>query len=128
MAITVGEFISPVGMIDRKIMFPDDTGDEFDARMDAYLQDATARGAGNVLAERAWFYYRAFMDVHLRLVSIPHSASLDEGGSYTYLITQIQLMKDRAEAFKKEFDGLLVVVTKTPVYYGSTSMNTTFSP
>lgn len=77
---------------------------------------AITAGAVQDKAARNWAYYRAKTDVYYRLLSAPSSASLNDQGSASYLLTQIEHWKTEADAHLAAFEDAIPVVT--PVLAG----------
>lgn len=122
------EVLSPVGDIEQAVMFPADSAEAFAARIAGYITDAESKTA-NVAAQKQWVYYRAFNAVHLRIAALPNSASMEEGGSYSYLLSQVNIYRTRATEYLAEFNKLIApVVAKTVYYPTSGAVSSQFTP
>lgn len=115
MAITGQDLLSPAGEVEG-VLFPGEDSASITSRLDGYVQDAYERiqvAAPEMAAvdqDRAaadWAYYRVYTAVHLRLSAEPASASLDDQGSRSYLMTQIQNFRHLANAKLAEFNHRL---------------------
>ncbi len=109
----MADLLSPVGRIDPAVHFPGETTRQVEARVQAYLTDATTRTAAFTdettgdEARTAWAYYRAYDAVYQRMVSLPSSVAFTDEGSGSYLVTQMQLIKDERDAAFEEYEELV---------------------
>lgn len=128
MAVTTENIVSPLGEIEHESMFPDDDDEEFDARISGYITDGYTRTSIDS-AVTAWAHYRALNAVYLRLSAEPGRGDLDEGGSFSYLLTQMHNFRDRAQEFKAQFDATIKAsIVVGPVYIpGTTAVGTDIS-
>lgn len=108
MAITVADVESPAGELDRLVLFPDELEPAWDARIEGYIGDAESRSVDDDFVFH-WVHYRAYHAKYVLMTSSPSTASLPEGGSYQFLVTQIQNMLDLANRHKADAEALLPV-------------------
>lgn len=123
--VTIADVSTPTGELDRALLFPSLTQAQFEEKIDGWIADAIARvPTASDAAIIAWVYHRAFSAVHVRLAATPHRADLEEGGSYSYLQSQIKAFKDLADYWDEQWDLLITVVgteTTQPALTGSVS-------
>ncbi len=109
----MADLLSPVGRIDPAVHFPGETTRQVEARVQAYLTDATTRTAAFTdettgdEARTAWAYYRAYYAVHQRISNLPSSVAFTDEGSSSYLVAQMQMIKDERDAAWDEFTELV---------------------
>ena len=115
MAITGADLIAPGGEVEAAL-FPGEDNAAITARLDGYVVDAYARinaaapGMAEAEKDRAaedWAYHRAFTAVFLRLSAEPARAELEDQGSRSYLVSQIQSFKTQAQEKLQEFNRRL---------------------
>lgn len=121
---------SPMGELDRAVLFPDSTQTEFEARLSGYIADAVGRASNaSDEAQTAWVYHRAYHAAYLQRVASPHRVDLEEGGSYSYLVSQIQGLKNLADQWETRFNELIVVMpTFTIEMVGGGTVENVFVP
>lgn len=115
MAITGQDLISPAGEVE-EALFPGEDSASITARLDGYVTDAYQRinvaapdmaEADKDRAAEDWAYHRAYTAVYIRLSAEPAQASLDDQGSRSYLISQIQNFRNMAQDRLQAFHGRL---------------------
>lgn len=118
MAITGQDLISPAGEVE-EALFPGEDSASITARLDAYVTEAYQRinaaapGMEEEDKDRAaedWAYHRVYTAVYLRLSAEPAQASLDDQGSRSYLISQIQNFRNMAHDRLQAFHGRMETV------------------
>lgn len=119
--VTPEQLLDPVGEIDASIMFPDVDPALIERKIQGFIDDGMTRSSDDAVV-RAWAYYRAFNAVHLRMAAQPTRAELPEGGSYSYLLTQINVMRDRAAEYLAEYNTLIENAVVTRTYPATTSV------
>ncbi len=113
MSVSVADLLSPVGRLDPAVLWPGETTQQVQLRVQAYLTDATTRTAAFTdettgdEARTAWVYYRAYDAVYQRMVSLPSAVAFTDEGSGSYVTTQMNLIKDERDAAFTEFDELV---------------------
>jgi hypothetical protein len=108
--VTPEQVIAPQGEVEHEVMFPGDSPEDFAARIAGYVHDANKRAGDNADAARAWAYHRAFSAVATRLMTMPTSATLAEGGSYSHMVTQLTIAQQRAQFWLDAFDTAMAPV------------------
>lgn len=92
-------------------LWPGESPTKLDERLGGYLTAAAAKAAALETEDVdagtiAWARYLAFDDVYQRLMALPSSVTDSDEGASSYLVTQIQMMKDERDAALAEFTGL----------------------
>ena len=115
MPLTVADLIEPVGEL-APDLFPDDTAEQFTARVDAYRLDGAARATAAEMsgttaddAAAQWAYHRAYSAKYRLMVSSPASASKVDEGSKATLASQIDAWRVLADAALARFHTLTPV-------------------
>ena len=135
MAVTPAELLSPTGEIEGAALWPGENDAAVSARLAGYIADGVDKAArvtdpgDNDAAVKAWAYHRAYQAVFVALSRIPSTVALNDQGSASMLVTQIQNFKDLADDKLTEFNGLLPAGegTATTVAPASVSAPTTFT-
>lgn len=114
MAVQTSALLSPSGRLVGEIHFPGKSAAQVEEKLAGFLTDATAR-AGEITDDdasdrfvTAWAYYRAFDEVYQRLALMPASVADSDEGSSSYLVTQIEMVRDLRDEMKDEADAILV--------------------
>lgn len=96
MAISIDDVKAPAGDLDRLVLFPDESAPVFDARLEAYIADAYVRATdGELDADDAdefakeWTHYRAYRAADQVRNATPSSATLPEGGAFSFQSGQL---------------------------------------
>lgn len=140
MPLTIESFKKGKGRLDRRVLWPRQTETEVDTLIGAFLEDAVARGSA-VIDEgdpdldafiENWVYWRAFDDVHLRMLVNPSSYSLGGQGGASWLLTQIQDVEKQALEAREVATGILEVwlveiIDEAPITRESACVKTTIS-
>ena len=111
MAVSVQDLIGDGGYIDPAIIWPGRTTVWVDAKVQAYITEGVALTEDLEDPDPAvilWVRYRAKDSLYERLVSMPSSVADSDEGSSSYLVTQIQMVKDDRDALLEEFQEALV--------------------
>ena len=135
MAVTSNDLLSPAGELEPAVLWPGEASSDTTARLTGYIEDGVAKAASvsdataNDTAVKTWAYYRAYLAVYLRLTATPSTVALNDQGSASMLVTQIQNFRDLSDAKLTEFNRLLPAdeVTATTVAPASVSAPTTFT-
>ena len=112
MALSPEDLRDPLGLLDAAVLWPGQSLDTVDARLQAYLDEAVTKTAAftdttdQVEAQKQWAYFRAYDAVYQRLVSLPSTVAFQDEGSGSYLVTQMQLMKERRDDARAAFEEL----------------------
>jgi hypothetical protein len=124
MALTADVFMKPEGLIEPRSMFPGESEEDLNARLDAYIDEGMARTTTLAAETRdsavsAWVYHRAFLAVWIELSGNPASAAQADQGSTLYTQYQIQNFKDLSDQFLRQFEGYVTsgVPTNLPMSY-----------
>ena len=113
MAVSVDDIIGASGYINPAIVWPGQTTVWVNARVQAFITEAVEL-TGDVDADAVdaavilWVRYRGKKDQYERLVGMPSSVADSDEGSSSYLVTQIQMIKDDMDALLEEFEEALV--------------------
>lgn len=107
---------APTGDIERS-MFPQDTSDELNGRLDGYLTEAYRLSQVTALtteqlrdeAAKAWAYHRSYNAIYLRLSAAPNSVNLDDEGSMSRDPRLIQNFATLARQWLDQFREVLPV-------------------
>ncbi len=119
MAVNPADLLTPLGRLDRKVLWPGTSSLTVTTYLPAYLADAAAEAveitdtAANDKAQKWWAYYRAYDEVYQRLLSQPASVSDSDEGSQSYLVAQIEMMRDRAGEALTAFNEIVEAETAT---------------
>lgn len=104
MPVAASELRAPKGDIEDSL-FPGESSTAISARLQGYLDEGYVKAAAeNVLAAKqdaaakAWAYHRAYRAIYVRLTANPSSISLNDQGSSSFLVTQIENMKQLADS------------------------------
>jgi hypothetical protein len=138
--LTLESFKKPLGRLDRRVLWPRVSEVEVDTMIEAFITDAQARG-GAVIDDgdpdldtfiENWVYWRAFDDVHLRMLVNPSSYSLGGQGGASWLLTQIQDVERLALEARDAANAVLAVwlvdvVDEAPIARESACVKTTIS-
>lgn len=123
-ALDIQRLKLPQGRLDPKVLWPRLSEDASDELLAGYLADgvvqATAApisaGPDRDAAAIEWAYWRAFDEVHKRLLINPSSISLGGGeGSANWLLTQIQDVEAQALAARDAFYAIVERVLSVEV-------------
>jgi hypothetical protein len=112
-AVTAASLLSPTGRLDRKVLWPGVSASKVNEYLAAYITDGETEAeaitdeTAQDRAVKQWAYYRAFDEVYQRLVSQPASVADADEGSQSYLVTQMQLMKERRDEALAAFEAIL---------------------
>jgi hypothetical protein len=112
-AVSSQQVLTPLGRLDPAIVWPGLSLENVDQKIRAFIQDGSERVA-EVDAEsqdeavKIWVYYRAKDEQYNRMVGMPSTVADSDEGSSSYLLTQIQMVKDDRDALLEEFEDLLV--------------------
>jgi hypothetical protein len=131
------ELLSPTGRLQPKVLWPGVSPEDVNEKLEAFLTEAAVKvadleDATDVdTATTAWAYYRAFDEVYLRLVGLPSTVDFRDEGSGSYLVTQMNLMKELRDQALVEFTAILdaaavVEETSAPVPRSSVSAPISF--
>lgn len=105
MAVTPQQLLAPVGEIESSF-FP--TDDDVTARLQHYVDDALAKEpTASDDAVKAWAYHRAYRAIYVAMSASPATATLNDEGSRSYLVTQIQNFRDLSDAKLREWERLI---------------------
>jgi hypothetical protein len=107
MAVDAAALLTPAGRLDPEVLWPDLSLTKVKARLTAFLADGYAQEGVSDGAQaqqdrfaRSWAYGRSYGEVYERLVALPTSVEVTGKGASSYLVTQVQLMKElRDEAY-----------------------------
>lgn len=113
MAVSVADIIGDGGYIDPAIIWPGRTTIWVDAKVQAYITEGVALVADLEAEDQdaaviLWVRYRAKDSQYERLVGMPSAVTDSDEGSSSYLLTQIQMVKDDRDALLEEFQEALV--------------------
>lgn len=124
MTVQAEDLLAPAGRLDAAVLWIGVSSDNVNTKLEAYLTDAAVRVADIADADdadsatKAWAYYRAYDGIYQQMVRLPSTVEFSDEGSGSYLVTQMQLMKDLRDEALAEFTALLdaaaVVTEETP--------------
>jgi hypothetical protein len=124
--------ISPQGELEREVLFPDDSAAEFEDRLETYQEDALLKQPDATDdAVVSWIHYRAYSAVLVRMSATPGRADMEEGGSYSFLVSQMNFIKDRADYWLVEWTRLTTTAEASVEgarHRASTSIQNVFFP
>ncbi len=118
--IAGADLLSPSGPLDTSL-FPGEASNVVEVRIQKYLDEAyndprvviqLDAGRKDNLA-RNYALWRAFDAVYLRMTSQPIALAITDKGSHGFSNEQIRNMKQLADKYLADFNGLLVVSSDT---------------
>jgi len=132
--ISADSLLEPEGRLDRRTLWPRLSESKVLDKLDAYIADGYRRGADlATAAERdayatEWAYWRAFDNVHQRVLVNPSTIGLGGQGNAAWLLTQIQDIERQALRAFEAAEAILVgvVADPTPVTRQSACVPTLF--
>lgn len=138
MAVTVESLRAPRGEVE-SWMFPQDrTPQALDARLTAYIQDATVKLEGAEIAEgdkdevtRNYVYYRVYDAVYKRLLIDPAKADLSDQGGQQWIKEQLSALAQQRSYYMSlvpEFMLPQVVAVEEPAEAPTAAPRTTTVP
>lgn len=103
------DLLAPVGLVE-PFLFPGESSTTLSDRLSAYIADAVTREPDNKDAAKAWAYHRTFMAVYVRLTANPHQETANDQGSHSYLMSQIENVRQLAHDQLMEYRRLTATV------------------
>jgi hypothetical protein len=139
--LSADAFLTPEGRLDQRVLWPRLSSNAVYDLLQGFITDAyhqagmdeIAPGAERDAIAAQWVYYRAYDNVHDRLLINPSSVGLGDQGTAGWLLTQIQDVETKAlqalESFTLMLGGALGGgdVALTPVTRESAFVATTIS-
>lgn len=103
MPVAASDLRAPKGDIEDSL-FPGESSTAISARLQGYLDEGYTKAGEEAVASadqdaaaKAWAYHRAYRAIYVRLTSNPSTISLNDQGSSSFLVTQIENMKQLAD-------------------------------
>jgi len=123
MAVTIESLKNPAGEIEPAVHFPRAKRESvavWTARVDAYLTEWLAQGvvkaaplaaipdeANADIVTKKWATHLGLTAVYNRLLAMPSTVAIDEEGSSSFLVTQIERIGERAQELADEVEEIL---------------------
>jgi hypothetical protein len=110
-AVAAQDVLSPRGRLDPQVIWPGLSLENVDTKIRAFIQDGEERTEDvddQDAAVKIWVYYRAKDEQYQRMVGMPSTVADSDEGSSSYLVTQIELVKEERDELLAEFEDLLV--------------------
>lgn len=110
--ITTESLVAPEGRLTIKL-FPRDSEDEFQERLEAYVEEAISKTtsitdeAKAEEAQKAWAYYRAYDAVYERMITSPMEVDLDVGGKGAFDPKQFMAIERLKDGFLNQFNTII---------------------
>lgn len=121
MAVTAAQLLLPAGRLNPDALWPSLDEEDVNALLSAFIAEGATQAAADEqedldAATKLWAYYRAYLAKYEDMVATPASVETPNQGGHQYLVTQMTLMQDLANAALAEYNALLVVetITDTP--------------
>lgn len=105
MAYHAADTLIPKGRLNPAALWPGVDGNVVRENLEQYLAEGYSKTADDEAA-RTWAYYRAYQEVYERLLLTPSTVSINDEGSASYLLTQMEHVGQLADAALAEFEGL----------------------
>jgi hypothetical protein len=119
--LTAPDLLTPRGRLNAASLYPNTDGAALAAHLGEYLAQGyaalaaagvdvdTAPDAGD--AARAYAYWRAYGEVYEAMVARPSSFSLNNEGSGSWLLTQMDYMRTLRDEARADYDARVLVLT-----------------